>query len=63
MKDHSSRAVNDLCQEIGGCHVDCLNETVTIESLRKVDAWKVQTMNTKLGFNLNNAISVRLLDG
>ena len=33
-KDHASRAVNDLCQEIGGCHVDCLNETVTIESLR-----------------------------
>ena len=32
-KDHASRAVNDLCQEIGGCHVDCLNETVTIESL------------------------------
>ena len=51
MKDHASRAVNDLCQEIGGCHVDCLNETVTIESLRKIDAWKVQTMNTKLGFD------------
>ena len=40
-KDHASRAVNDLCQEIGGCHVDCLNETVTIESLSYAFKFKI----------------------
>ena len=33
--------MNDLCQEIGGCHVDCLNETVTIESLSYAFKFKI----------------------